>query len=82
MIEVIGSLEEAGLVRREAAPDHGRILRAHLTKRGQRIYETIDREVGELEEQMLRDLSPRERRQFTDAAVSSIQMLGAGLPDV
>ena len=82
MIEVIGSLEEAGLVHREAAPDHGRILRAHLTKRGQRIYETIDREVGELEEQMLRDLSPRERRQFTEAAVSSIQMLGAGLPDV
>jgi DNA-binding MarR family transcriptional regulator len=82
MIEVIGSLEQAGLVRREAAQDHGRILRTHLTRNGQRLYETIDAEIGELEELMLRELSARDREKFTAAAVSCIHMLGAGLPDV
>jgi DNA-binding MarR family transcriptional regulator len=69
-------------VRREAARDHGRILRTHLTSRGEKIYEEIDREIGELEEQMLRELSARDRDKFTTAAVSCIHMLGAGLPDV
>ena len=82
MNEVISSLEQAELVEREAAPDHGRILRAQLTTRGDRLYKRIDREIAELEEQMLHELSERERKSFTDAAVSCVHMLGAGLPDV
>ena len=82
MNEVISSLEQAEIVEREAAPDHGRILRARLTPRGDRLYKRIDREIAELEEQMLHELSERERKTFTDAAVSCVHMLGAGLPDV
>jgi DNA-binding MarR family transcriptional regulator len=82
MNEVIAGLEQAGLVKREADPDHGRIRRARLTPRGRRLYERIDREIAELEERMLGELSERDRKRFTDAAVSCVHTLGAGLPDL
>jgi DNA-binding MarR family transcriptional regulator len=82
MNEVIASLEQAGLVKRTTDREHRRILRARLTPRGRRLYERIDGEIAELEEQMLAELSERERKQFTDAALSCVHSLGAGLPDL
>jgi DNA-binding MarR family transcriptional regulator len=81
MNEVVASLEEAKLIKREVDRNHRRILRAQLTAKGNRIFERLDQEIGHLEEQMLAGLSESERRQFTDAAVSCVHMLGAGLPD-
>jgi len=82
MNEVIASLEEAKLIKREVDPNHRRILRARLTARGNRLFTRLDGEIGELEEQMLEGLSPEDRRQFTDTAVNCVHALGAGLPDV
>jgi len=81
MNEVIASLEDAKLIRRAVDRNHRRILRARLTARGNRLFERLDEEIGELEEQMLGGLSDAERRQFTDTAVHCVHMLGAGLPD-
>lgn len=81
MNEVVASLEEAKLIKREVDPKHKRILRARLTPRGTRIFERVDEEIGDLEEKMLAGLSDAQRRQFTDTAVSCVHMLGAGLPD-
>jgi DNA-binding MarR family transcriptional regulator len=82
MNEVIASLEHSGLVKRDVDPDHRRILRARLTPRGRRLYERIDAEIAELEEEMLRELSDSDRKKFTDAVVSCVHTLGAGLPDL
>jgi DNA-binding MarR family transcriptional regulator len=81
MNEVIASLEDAKLIRREVDRNHRRILRARLTARGKRLFERLDDEIGELEEQMLAGLSPAARRQFSEAAVHCVHTLGAGLPD-
>jgi DNA-binding MarR family transcriptional regulator len=81
MNEVIASLEEAKLIKRDVDRNHRRILRARLTARGNRLFERLDQEIGELEEEMLGGLSEAERRQFTDTVVHCVHMLGAGLPD-
>jgi DNA-binding MarR family transcriptional regulator len=81
MNEVVASLEEAKLIKRDVDPNHRRILRARLTARGNRLFERLDTEIGDLEEQMLAGLSEAEREQFTGTAVSCVHMLGAGLPD-
>jgi DNA-binding MarR family transcriptional regulator len=81
MIELIAGLEDAKLIRRDVDRNHRRILRARLTARGNRLFERLDKEIGELEEQMLAGLSPAARKQFTETVVSCVQNLGAGLPD-
>jgi DNA-binding MarR family transcriptional regulator len=81
MNEVLASLEAAGLVTRDEDPNHRRIRRARLTPRGRRLFTRCDREIAELEEQMLSELSPEERREFADAAVRCVRALGAGLGD-
>jgi DNA-binding MarR family transcriptional regulator len=81
MNEVIASLEAAKLITRAVDHNHRRILRARLTARGNRLFERLDEEIGELEEEMLAGLSEAERTQFADTAVNCVHMLGAGLPD-
>jgi DNA-binding MarR family transcriptional regulator len=81
MNEVIASLEVAKLITRAVDRNHRRILRARLTARGNRLFERLDEEIGELEEEMLAGLSEAERTQFADTAVNCVHMLGAGLPD-
>ena len=81
MNEVIASLEEMKLITRAVDRNHRRILRARLTARGNRLFERLDEEIGELEEEMLAGLSEAERTQFADTAVNCVHMLGAGLPD-
>ena len=81
MNEVISSLEEAKLIKREVDRNHRRILRAKLTARGNRLFERLDHEIGELEEEMFAGLPDSERKKFTNTAVNCVHMLGAGLPD-
>ena len=82
MNEVIGRLEEAGLVRRDADENHRRILRATITARGRGVLERVDGEIAELEEQMLAMVGEEDRAVFVKVALQCVHSLGAGLPDV
>ena len=77
--EVIAALGAKGLVRRSADPGHGRILRVEVTAAGRRVLSRCDAAVAEMEEQMLRDLSPRQRASLRTGLVSAVRALGAGL---
>lgn len=79
MNEVIAWLEQEGLVRRRADPNHGRILRAELTPAGRARLAACDAAVEEIEERMLAELSPSERKRLYDDLASCVRMLGGGL---
>jgi DNA-binding MarR family transcriptional regulator len=80
MSEVIDALEKKGLIRRNPDPNHGRLLPATLTAKGQRVLADCDRRVDEMEEVMLADLTARERAAFREALKTSVRALGAGFP--
>ena len=42
MIEMLGTLENKGLVQRAPAPDHGRIMHVELTAKGHRVLAGCD----------------------------------------
>ena len=79
MNEVLLTLEERGLVRRQAHPDHGRILLARLTARGRSLLARCDAEVHEVEARMVSDLSEAEQAALRGALLSSIRALHGGL---
>jgi DNA-binding MarR family transcriptional regulator len=81
MNEVIASLEQAGLVRRQVDRNHRRVLRASITAKGRRIFQRVDAEIGELEEQMLAGVDESDRGRFIALALDCVHGLGAGLPD-
>src|SRR6185312_10580954 len=60
MTGVIRNLEAAGLVVRAPDPDHGRIIRTHLTARGAELVARARRLVAAAEERMLADLDRAE----------------------
>ena len=62
MNEVLVILEQRGLVRRRAHPEHGRILQARLTAKGRRLLAACDDEVHEVEARMVSELSSGDRR--------------------
>lgn len=82
MSEVVAALVDKGYVRREAHPTHGRILRTELTEAGAAALLVCDEIVDGIEEQMLRELTPRERERLLSSLKSCVRMLGAGLADV
>ena len=45
MIEMLGTLENKGLVQRAPAPDHGRIMHVELTAKGRRVLAQCDAEI-------------------------------------
>jgi len=67
MNQAVKQLETAGLVDRQPNSANGRILDARLTKQGQHIVRTMDRDVAHIEEHMLRGLSSTERRALDNA---------------
>jgi DNA-binding MarR family transcriptional regulator len=60
MIEALAQLVEHGYLRRSADPDHGRIIRMHLTAAGRRVLERCDRAVDRVEQEMLAGLDAGE----------------------
>lgn len=80
MNEVLHALEEKGLVARRNHPGHGRILLVELTRRGRGALAACDRLVDELEEEMLRELGPRDRSAFRAALQSAVGALHASHP--
>ena len=80
MNEVLLSLEERGLVRRRAHPDHGRILQAQVTPKGRKLLRACETEVGDLEERMVSAISRADRQTFRAALVECVHALDGGLP--
>ena len=81
MIEMLGTLENKGLVQRAPAPDHGRIMHVELTAKGRRVLGQCDAEIDRLEAKMTGELSPAQLAAFERTLRSCVHMLGAGLPD-
>ena len=81
MSEVIEALEAKGLIRRDPHPNHRRIYPAALTAKGRKVLGECDRAVDELEEQVLRDLSPTERAGLADGLMTAVRSLHAGFPE-
>jgi DNA-binding MarR family transcriptional regulator len=78
-IKVVSALERKGLIERQPDPDHGRILRARITKKGGAVLDACDRAADEMEAEMLEDMSAKEREQLSRALKSCLNGLGAGL---
>jgi DNA-binding MarR family transcriptional regulator len=79
MNEVLLALEQRGLVRRRAHPDHGRILQARLTAKGRALLARCDAEVHQVEARMVSGLSEDEQAALRGALLSSIRTLQGGL---
>jgi DNA-binding MarR family transcriptional regulator len=79
MNEVLLALERRGLVRRQAHPDHGRILQTRLTAKGRRVLAACDEGVTEVESTMLCNLSPSEQAALRHALLSGVRALRGGL---
>jgi DNA-binding MarR family transcriptional regulator len=79
MNEVLLALEERGLVRRRAHPDHGRILQSELTAKGRRVLAACDERVHSVEARMVEGLSDSEQDALRQALVRCVRMLHGGL---
>lgn len=79
MNEVLLTLEQRGLVRRRAHPDHGRILQAQVTAKGRKLLSACEAEVAALEERMVRAVSPEDRRTLRRALLECVHALDGGL---
>ncbi|MFD7008053.1 MarR family winged helix-turn-helix transcriptional regulator [Rhodococcus jostii] len=64
MGEMLAALERRGLVTRQVDPDNRRRMFTHLTDHAHRLLAEYDAEICALEEQMVRDLSVRQRDAF------------------
>jgi DNA-binding MarR family transcriptional regulator len=81
MSDVIEALEREGLIERTPHPNHRRVLPATLTAKGRRVLAVCDDAVAEMEEEMMRDLSPAQRSALLEALKSCVRSLHAGFPD-
>ena len=79
MNEVLLSLEERGLVRRRAHPDHGRILQTRLTAKGRKLLAGVRRAGPRRRGGDGRRLSDAEQQGFRDGLVRCVRSLHGGL---
>jgi DNA-binding MarR family transcriptional regulator len=79
MNEVLLGLEERGLVRRRAHPDHGRILQTQLTAKGRRVLAACDEQVHAVEAAMLDGMDDGAQQAFREALLRCVHMLHGGL---
>jgi DNA-binding MarR family transcriptional regulator len=82
MNQVIVQLERSGLIERQPDANHRRVLRTTLTAEGKKVLAACDRDVAEMEEVMLADLSPADRDQLMHSLFACVHQLGAGFPDL
>ena len=79
MSQLIGALERQKLIERIPDPDHRRILRAQLTRKGKRVLAECDAAVDDMERRMLRDLPASEHDTLRAQLIACVRGLGAGL---
>lgn len=78
MHEVIHRLEQAGLIKRNAHPNHGRKRPAKLTAKGRRVVAACESAVADFETRMLRGFSKAERTRFLAMIKGAVSNLGGG----
>lgn len=66
MQSILSNLERAGLLKRTAHPDHGRILRSELTERGRRVLNQARALVQEIEQLLIDAVGAKNTGQFAD----------------
>jgi DNA-binding MarR family transcriptional regulator len=66
MTGIVANLAAAGLVAREADPEHGRIIQTALTDEGQARLEQARARIEQINEQMVSDLDRAEREALAD----------------
>lgn len=66
---IISGLEKRRLVRRRPDPDHGRVLRTSVTRKGLRVLDCCDRSMDGIEADMLRELDPNTLELLREALV-------------
>lgn len=81
MSEVIEALEARGLIERNPHPNHRRVFPATLTTKGRRVLEACDQAVGEMEEEMMRELTRTNRAELLEALMTCVRSLHAGFPE-
>jgi DNA-binding MarR family transcriptional regulator len=81
MHEVTNKLEQAGLIKRNPHPNHGRKLPASLTGRGRRVLAACESAVTEFETRMLRGFNRTDRTRFLAMIKSAVRNLGGGFHD-
>jgi DNA-binding MarR family transcriptional regulator len=67
IVEIISPLERKRLLKREADPDHRRILRIHLTAAGQKLVSEALQTAGRIESELVEDLDAKQLSQLQDA---------------
>ena len=75
MIEILSKLEHRALVRRRAAPEHGRILRAELTPAGRALLRRADPVIAAIEQQVLDGIPASERQIVLRGMVGAMEQL-------
>lgn len=66
MAATVDPLLDAGMVRRERDPQHGRRMLLFLTDAGAQAIAALDPQVAQVEELLLADFDEQERAAFTD----------------
>ena len=79
MIEILAKLESRGLVDREVDPEHGRILRAELTRSGRELLSRADPDIFAIQEQLLFDVPEGQRAIVLEVMRSAMGRLARGL---
>lgn len=79
--EVLKSLIAGGMVERRPAPDHGRILEARLTKRGEEVIAACEDAANALEAEMCSRMEPGEVAMLEDLLRRCADGLGAPIND-
>lgn len=67
MNQIVVSLERNGWIQREQDPDHGRILRAILTREGRDMLTRCDKATADIEDMLLSGLSDKQVEQLREA---------------
>ena len=75
---ILVKLENAGLVERRPHPEHGRVLRAYLTRRGEELVARAHALVEVIEERMLAGLGREERLRLLEALRGCADSLAPG----
>ncbi len=75
MSENLRELEQRAWVTRRPHPDHGRILQAELTEHGHDVLRRCEAAATAIEERMLTNLDPGQRRDLTAALQACVTAL-------
>ncbi|MDT7803325.1 MAG: hypothetical protein QOI78_6758, partial [Actinomycetota bacterium] len=77
MHEMVLALEKRGLIERTPKADNKRVLLASLTAAGRALLAACAPAVGEVEQELLADLSPGRRATFREGLQHGVMALGA-----